>query len=110
MDEIATENHPLVDRILNAGGTVHARTTAPEFSIATYTNTRLWGVTLNPWNTKFTPGGSSDGADAALAGTTLLACARSRRSRTEFRGDRMPTERRTRVSQLLAEAPREVVS
>jgi hypothetical protein len=36
--------------------------------------------------------------------------ARSRRSRTEFRGDRMPTERRTRVSQLLADVTREVVS
>lgn len=36
--------------------------------------------------------------------------ARSRRSRTEFRGDRMPTERRTRVSHLLADLTREVVS
>ncbi|MFH8688723.1 hypothetical protein ACIOHA_09535 [Streptomyces anulatus] len=36
--------------------------------------------------------------------------ARSRRGRTEFRGDRMPTERRTRVSQLLADVTREVVS
>jgi hypothetical protein len=36
--------------------------------------------------------------------------ARSRRTRTEFRGDRMPTERRTRVSQLLADVTREVVS
>ncbi|MFI7385034.1 hypothetical protein [Streptomyces sp. NPDC049813] len=36
--------------------------------------------------------------------------ARTRRSRTEFRGDRVPAERRTRVSQLLAEVTREVVS
>ncbi|MEU9792352.1 hypothetical protein AB0E27_17310 [Streptomyces sparsogenes] len=35
---------------------------------------------------------------------------RSRRSRTEFRGDRLPTEQRTRVSQLLTEVTREVVS
>jgi hypothetical protein len=34
--------------------------------------------------------------------------ARSRRSRTEFRGDRMPAERRTRVSRLLADVTREV--
>ncbi|GAB2920288.1 hypothetical protein [Streptomyces mayteni] len=36
--------------------------------------------------------------------------ARSHRSRTEFWGDRMPTERRTRVSQLLADVTRQVVS
>ncbi|MGA5880690.1 hypothetical protein ACPC3D_33720 [Streptomyces cellulosae] len=36
--------------------------------------------------------------------------ARSRRSRTEFRGDRMPAEQRIRVSQLLADVTREVVS
>ncbi|WP_051777512.1 hypothetical protein [Streptomyces violaceorubidus] len=36
--------------------------------------------------------------------------ARTRRSRIEFRGDRVSAERRTRVSQLLAEATREVVS
>ncbi|MET8468620.1 amidase [Streptomyces sp. NPDC006422] len=75
-DELATENHPFVDRILDAGGIIHARTATPEFSIATYTHTRLWGVTRNPWNTEFTPGGSSGGAGASLAaGTTLLASA-----------------------------------
>ncbi|MFE1032468.1 hypothetical protein ACFW40_11270 [Streptomyces sp. NPDC058807] len=36
--------------------------------------------------------------------------ARSRRSRTEFRGDRIPAEQRIRVSQLLADVTREVVS
>ncbi|MFG2963070.1 hypothetical protein ACGFZS_07245 [Streptomyces sp. NPDC048288] len=35
---------------------------------------------------------------------------RSRRSRTEFRGDRTPAERRNHVSQLLADVTREVVS
>ncbi|MFC9246229.1 amidase [Streptomyces sp. NPDC057136] len=49
---------------------------APEFSIATFTHSRLWGVTRNPWNPRFTHGGSSGGARAALAaGTTLLASA-----------------------------------
>ncbi|WBB58235.1 hypothetical protein O7599_21600 [Streptomyces sp. WMMC500] len=35
--------------------------------------------------------------------------AQSRRSRTEIRGDRMPTEGRTRVSRLVADVTREVV-
>ncbi|MGW7309122.1 amidase [Streptomyces sp. NPDC054835] len=72
----ATENAPVIDRILEAGGIIHARTTTPEFSIATFTHSRLWGVTRNPWNPEFTPGGSSGGAGASLAaGTTLLASA-----------------------------------
>ncbi|KNB52486.1 hypothetical protein [Streptomyces caatingaensis] len=36
--------------------------------------------------------------------------AQSRRSRTEFRADRMPAQQRTRVSQLLADVAREVRS
>ena len=54
-------------RILEAGGIVHARTATPEFSCAAYTWSRLWGVTRNPWNPAFTPGGSSGGSAAALA-------------------------------------------
>ena len=73
---LATENAPVVDRILDAGGIIHARTTTPEFSITTYTHSRMWGITRNPWNPDFTPGGSSGGAGASLAaGTTLLASA-----------------------------------
>ncbi|MDI3422846.1 amidase [Streptomyces luteolus] len=73
---IATENAPVIDRVLDAGGIIHARTATPEFSVATFTHSRLWGVTRNPWNPKFTPGGSSGGAGASLAaGTTLLASA-----------------------------------
>jgi aspartyl-tRNA(Asn)/glutamyl-tRNA(Gln) amidotransferase subunit A len=71
---VAAENAPLIDRILAAGGIIHARTTTPEFSLTYFTHTRLWGVTRNPWNTAFTPGGSSGGSAAALAaGTALLA-------------------------------------
>ncbi|MFE9310157.1 amidase [Streptomyces sp. NPDC006706] len=73
-DEIAEQTHPVIERVQAAGGIVHARTTTPEFSCAGYTQSRLWGVTRNPWNLEFTPGGSSGGAGAALAaGETTLA-------------------------------------
>ncbi|MBC9713212.1 amidase [Streptomyces sp. TRM66268-LWL] len=75
-DRVATENAPVIDRVLDAGGIIHARTATPEFSLATYTHSRMWGVTRNPWNPDFTPGGSSGGAGASLAaGTSLLATA-----------------------------------
>ncbi len=73
-DNIADITHPIVERILSAGGIVHARTTTPEFSCAGFTHSKLWGVTRNPWNLDYTPGGSSGGSGAALAaGTALLA-------------------------------------
>ena len=64
----------MIERLLEAGAIVHARTTTPEFSIAGYTWSKLHGVTRNPWNLDMTPGGSSGGSGAALAaGTTTLA-------------------------------------
>src|SRR5262249_15121322 len=65
-DVVASETAPFVQRIIDAGGIVHARTTTPEFSSAPVTWTKLWGVTRNPWNTEFSPGGSSGGAKARL--------------------------------------------
>lgn len=73
-DEIAGTTSPMNERILRAGAIVHARSATPEFSCAGYTHSRLWGVTRNPWNPAFTPGGSSGGSSAALAsGTAMLA-------------------------------------
>ena len=73
-DNVATETAAFVQRILDAGGIVHARTATPEFSSAPVTWTKLWGVTRNPWNTAFSPGGSSGGSGASLAaGSTTLA-------------------------------------
>ncbi|AXE81948.1 amidase [Streptomyces atratus] len=66
--------HPVVERVLAAGGIVHAQTTTPEYSCAAFTQSALWGVTRNPWNLGYGPGGSSGGSGAALAaGTTILA-------------------------------------
>ena len=73
-DYIGEHTSPMNERIIKAGGIVHARTATPEFSCAGYTWSRLWGVTRNPWNRKFTPGGSSGGAAASLAsGTSAIA-------------------------------------
>lgn len=66
-DFVAEKTSPNNQRIMAAGGIVHARTATPEFSCAAYTWSRLWGVTRNPWNPKFTTGGSSGGSGAALA-------------------------------------------
>lgn len=73
-DNIDQETAPPAERILRAGGIVHARSTAPEFSCAPITRSRLWGVTRTPWNLDYSSGGSSGGAGAALAaGSTTLA-------------------------------------
>jgi aspartyl-tRNA(Asn)/glutamyl-tRNA(Gln) amidotransferase subunit A len=73
-DAVADHTAVFVQRILDAGGIVHARTTTPEFSCAPITWSKLWGVTRNPWNLAFSPGGSSGGSGASLAaGTTTLA-------------------------------------
>lgn len=71
---IADETHPIVERIQAAGAVVHGRTTTPEYCCAPVTHSKLWGVSRNPWNPDFTPGGSSGGSGAVLAaGSTILA-------------------------------------
>ncbi|MDR6759365.1 amidase [Mycoplana sp. BE70] len=73
-DYVADRSSTINERILKAGGIVHARTATPEFCCAAYTWSHRWGVTRNPWNTEFTTGGSSGGTGASLAsGTSALA-------------------------------------
>lgn len=73
-DNVANSTSIIIQRLLDAGAIVHARTTTPEFSVAVFTWSKLWGVTRNPWNLAITPGGSSGGSAASLAaGTTTLA-------------------------------------
>jgi Asp-tRNA(Asn)/Glu-tRNA(Gln) amidotransferase A subunit family amidase len=66
-DRIAKDTHPVIDKLLEAGAILHIQTTAPEFFLLGVTWSDLWGVTRNPWNPEFTPGGSSGGSAAALA-------------------------------------------
>ena len=73
-DNVATKTDPVPQRLLDAGAIAHSRTTTPEFSMAFFCWSRLWGITRNPWNPAISPGGSSGGSGAALAcGTTTLA-------------------------------------
>ena len=67
VDEVAKYDHPIIERIQAAGGIIHIRTATPEFSCAAFFHSALWGVTRNPWNPEFSPGGSSGGSAAALA-------------------------------------------
>ena len=55
-------------RLRAAGAVLAAQTTASEFGGVNCTSTRLHGVTRNPWDTDRTPGGSSGGSAAAVAG------------------------------------------
>jgi Asp-tRNA(Asn)/Glu-tRNA(Gln) amidotransferase A subunit family amidase len=50
-----------------AGGIMVGKTTTPEFAYSSYTESPLWGITRNPWNTGRTPGGSSGGSGAAVS-------------------------------------------
>ena len=57
----------LVEKLLGAGAIMVGKTTTPEFAYSSFTDSPLWGVTRNPWNTERTPGGSSGGSGAAVA-------------------------------------------
>ncbi len=66
-DNVADRTAACIQRIIDAGGIIHARSTTPEFCCAAITDSRIWGVTRNPWNLDYSPGGSSGGSGAALA-------------------------------------------
>jgi aspartyl-tRNA(Asn)/glutamyl-tRNA(Gln) amidotransferase subunit A len=73
-DVIAKESAPAAERIQRAGAIIHGRTNSPEFGCATFTHSRLFGLTRNPWNLDYSPAGSSGGSAVALAlGSTALA-------------------------------------
>jgi amidase len=62
-----TRTEPVVTRLLNAGFVLMGRTNAPEVGLLTTTDNHHYGHTRNPWNTAYSPGGSSGGAAAAVA-------------------------------------------
>jgi Asp-tRNA(Asn)/Glu-tRNA(Gln) amidotransferase A subunit family amidase len=70
-DRVAEHDDTSVTRLRATGAVLAAQTTAPEFGGINCTSTALHGTTRNPWNPERTPGGSSGGTAAAVAGGLL---------------------------------------
>ncbi len=66
-NNIASSDSPLVQSMREAGAIIVGRNNAPAFSLRWFTDNALHGRTLNPFDTRVTPGGSSGGAAAATA-------------------------------------------
>ena len=64
---IPREDGVAVERLKAAGGIIIGKTNTPEFGFKALTDKPVFGVTRNPWNLEYTPGGSSGGAAAAAA-------------------------------------------
>ena len=70
-DNLATRDSIQVERLRAAGAIVVGKTNAPEFGYTAITKNLLFGVSRNPWNPERTPGGSSGGSAAAIAGGVI---------------------------------------
>jgi amidase len=66
-DYVAAQSEPYVARTLAAGVIPVGKSNTPEFGLIATTESLQLGPCRNPWNTEFTPGGSSGGAAAAVA-------------------------------------------
>lgn len=70
-DNLATRDSTQVERLKAAGAIVVGKTNAPEFGHTAITKNLVYGVTRSPWDLERTPGGSSGGSAAAVAGCVL---------------------------------------
>jgi Asp-tRNA(Asn)/Glu-tRNA(Gln) amidotransferase A subunit family amidase len=70
-DAVADHDSTLTQRYQAAGLNIFAKTTSPEFGQTATTESRLFGLTRNPWNLAMSAGGSSGGAAAAVAAGIL---------------------------------------
>ena len=66
-DFVPDRDAPAVARLRAAGAILLGKTTTCEFGYKAVTDSRLFGVTRNPWNPALTPAGSSGGAAVAVA-------------------------------------------
>jgi len=65
---VPAEDATVVARLRHAGALVLGTTNTPEFLMAYETDNSVYGRANNPWNLDYTPGGSSGGESAAIAG------------------------------------------
>ncbi|OBF37381.1 amidase [Mycobacterium sp. ACS1612] len=71
---VVSQDAEVVRRLRCAGAVIIGKTSVPEMTIWSFTETVTFGATRNPWNTDYTPGGSSGGSGAAVAaGLTSMA-------------------------------------
>ena len=70
-DRVAAEDQTSIARLRRGGAVLAAQTAASEFGGINCTSTQLHGTTRNPWDPGRTPGGSSGGSAAAVAGGLL---------------------------------------
>ena len=63
----ALQNGVVAGRLMDHGAIAVGKSTLPEFAIEGYTANLLTGVTRNPWNENYSPGGSSGGSAAAVS-------------------------------------------
>ena len=65
--DLATDDSPLVARLKAAGAIILGKTNVPQLMLMHETDNPLYGRTLNPWNARRSPGGSSGGEAAIIA-------------------------------------------
>lgn len=63
----ATADDEIVRRLRKAGAIILGKTTMPAFGAFPFTESEARGITRNPHNPRFTPGGSSGGSAVAVA-------------------------------------------
>ena len=70
-DIVSTSDNEQVKRVKKAGFVLLGKSNSPEAGWALSTEPKMYGPTVNPWDTTRTPGGSSGGSAAAVAARVL---------------------------------------
>jgi amidase len=74
-DFVPDHNGLIVERLQKAGAITIGKTNTPEFGAGSQTFNKVFGETLNPYDTTKTCGGSSGGAAVAIRATFVISSA-----------------------------------